>query len=198
MTMMRIVLPKPLSEGDVDALAWNLDWSFVKSIKASEDTPHEVIWQDLNDLVNIHYLEDFYIDFAYLVLRGEAWDALKQVEANILEVVPVCQTQAFFLKTLEVIPEDINQVIYAIYGLGLTAPQTYEFSVFSVFQKLTVHLNSVVRSSAIIAIGYIGWPEFKTLLAEIQIADPDVKVQKDAEVMLSGFELHCPSVVLTS
>jgi HEAT repeat protein len=59
-------------------------------------------------------------------------------------------------------------------------------------------LRKAIRSAVITAIGYVGWEAFKSLLESLQQSDPDSQVRKDAEVMLSDFELYVSNTVIAS
>jgi hypothetical protein len=191
----RIVLHESVSERDVDAAAWNNDWSLVKAIKASESVPREVIWKDTIEDVVIHYIEDFYIDTAYFVLHGDRLDSIIE---DIQRALPTSQHQGDFLEILGDSQEVSEQLVPALYGLGLTAPQSFEPKIFSIFQQFLSHPRPELRAAVITAIGYIGWPEFKALLEPVQQSDPDPEVRKDAEVMLAGFEQYLPGMVIAS
>lgn len=186
MNTVRIVLQETVSEKDVDSAAWDNDWSLIQTIKADENVPHEVIWQDTFQNVNIHYIEDFYIDVAYIVLRGED---LAPVVEDIYAKLPI-YTEDYVFKMLEDSSDDQENLIKAIYYLALMAPQQYSLKFFTTFKDLLSHPSSIVRSAVITAIGYVGWQASKSLLESVQQSDPDAEVRKDAEVMLSGFELY--------
>lgn len=192
MKTVRIVLQETVSERDVDSAAWDNDWSLIQTIKADENTPHEVIWQDTFQNVNIHYIEDFYIDVAYIVLRGED---LAPVVEDICAKLPI-YTEDDVFKMLENSSNDQENLIKAIYYLGLMAPQQYSLKFFTIFKDLLSHRNSIIRSTVITAIGYVGWQAFKSLLESVHQSDPDAEVRKDAEVMLSGFELYVVDTVI--
>jgi hypothetical protein len=195
MKTQRIVLHESVSERDVDAAAWNNDWSLVRAIKASESAPHEVIWKDNIEDVTIHYVEDFYIDIAYFVLNG---DRLDSVVEDIQKALPNSQHQDDFLKVLGDSQEVPEHLVPALYGLGLTAPESFDPKIFSIFQQFLSHPRPELRAAVLTAIGYVGWPEFKALLEPVQQSDPDPEVRKDAEVMLAGFEQYLPGMAIAS
>ncbi len=93
MKTVRVVLQETVSESDVDDAAWNNDWSLIRTIKADENTPHEVIWQDSLQNVTIHYIEDFYIGVAYFVVRG---DDLDSVVEDIHATLRICKEDDVF------------------------------------------------------------------------------------------------------
>lgn len=193
MNTVRIVLQETVSERDVDSAAWDNDWCLIQTIKADENTPHEVIWQDTYQNVDIHYIEDFHIGVDYIVLRGE--DLAPDVE-DIHAKLPI-YTEDYVFKMLEDSSDDQENLIKAIYYLALMAPQQFSLKFFTIFKDLLSHPNSIVRSAVITAIGYVGWQAFISLLESLQQSDPDPEVRKDAEVMLSGFELYVSDTVIT-
>lgn len=194
MKTVRIVLQETVSEKNVDAAAWENDWSLIKIIKADENTPHEVIWQDTFENVKIHYIEDFYIGVAYLVLHG---DDSESVVKDIRATLPT-YTEDDVFKMLENYRSDQENLIKAVYYLGLIAPQQFSPLFFGLFKDLLSHKDPIVRSGVIMAIGYVGWQAFKALLKPLQNSDPDPEVRRDACVMLSGFELYVPNTVIAS
>ncbi|BDA71243.1 hypothetical protein CAL7716_054090 [Calothrix sp. PCC 7716] len=194
MKTIRIVIQETVSEKNVDAAAWDNDWSLIKTIKADENTPHEAIWCDSIENVNIHYIEDFYIGIAYFVLRG---DELDSVIEDIRATLPT-YTEDDVFKMLEDYKDDQDNLVKAIYYLGLIAPQQFSPLYFNLFKDVLSHKDPIVRSAVITAIGYLGWQAFKDLLEPLQNSDPDLEVRKDASVMLSGFELYTPDTVIAS
>lgn len=192
MNTVRIVLQETVSEKDVDSAAWDNDWSLIETIKTDENTPHEVIWQDTFQNVNIHFIEYFYIGVGYIVLRGED---LAPVVEDIHAKLPT-YTEDDVFKMLEDSSHDQENLIKAIYYLGLMAPQQYSLKFFTTFKDLLSHPSPNVRSAVITAIGYVGWQAFKRLLESVQQLDADLEVRKDAEVMLSGFELYVTDTVI--
>lgn len=122
MKTIRIALQESVSERDVDATAWDNDWSLLRTIKADDDTPHEVIWQDPVENVEIHYIEDFYIGLAYLVLQGED---LKSVFEDIQVSLPIYVENDVF-KMLVKSRDDQENLVKAIYYLGLIAPREFD------------------------------------------------------------------------
>jgi hypothetical protein len=194
MKTIRIVLQETVSEKNVDAAAWDSDWSLIKTIKADENTPHEVIWLHSFENVNIHYIEDFYIGIAYFVLRG---DELDSVIEDICASLPT-YTEDDVFKMLEDYKDDQDNLVKAIYYLGLIAPQQFSSLYFNLFKDVLSHKNSIVRSAVITAIGYVGWQAFKDLLEPLQNSDPDLEVRTDASVLLSGFELYAADTVIAS
>ncbi len=194
MKTVRIVLRETVSESDIDAAAWDNDWSLIRTIKADENTPHEVIWQDTFQNVKIHYIEDFYIGIAYCVVYG---DDVESVVEDIHTTLPT-YTDNDVLKMLESFRDDQENLIKAIYYLGLITPQEFDLKFFALFKDVLFHSNPLIRSAVITAIGYVGWEAFKSLLESLQQSDPDSQVRKDAEVMLSGFELYVSNTVVAS
>lgn len=194
MKTTRIVLQDTVSESDVDAAAWDNDWSLIRTIKADENTHNEVIWSDTVENVNIHYIEDFYIGIAYCVVHG---DNIESVVEDIHATLSTYRENDIF-KMLENFKDDQENLIKAVYYLGLIAPTVFSLKFFSLFKGILLHHSPIIRSAVITAIGYVGWEEFKSLLESLEQSDPNSEVRKDSEVMLSGFELYQSGTVIAS
>lgn len=194
MKTVRIVLQDTVCESDVDSAAWDNDWSLIRTVKADENTPHQVIWESISENVKIHYIEDFYIGLPYCVVRG---DEVELVVEDIHATLPT-YTENDVFNMLENFQDDQDNLIKAIYCLGLVAPTQFDLKFFALFNDLLLHSNPMIRSAVITAIGYVGWKAFKSLLESFKQSDSDAEVRKDAEVMLSGFELYVDSTIIAS
>lgn len=182
-----------MSERDVDAAAWNQDWSLVRTIQATENIPHEIIWQASVENIKIHYIEDFHLGLAYLVLHGENLNSV----AHIRSTLPSYAEDDVFRMLAEP-RDDPENLVKALHYLGLIAPSQFDPKFFALLKFALLHPDSRVRSAIVTAIGYIGWSAFKPLLESLQKSDPDPEVWQDAEVMLSGFKLYAPAPSITS
>jgi hypothetical protein len=89
----------------------------------------------------------------------------------------------------------------------LTAPEQFSPLFFGLFKEILFHSSPIIRSAAIpskmvakgiAAIGYVCWPAFKSLLESLQQSDPDLNVRRDAEVMLTGFDLYVSNTAIAS
>jgi hypothetical protein len=185
MKTVRVVLQESVSEADIDSAAWDNEWSLVKTIKGDENTPHEVIYRTEDEQAFIHYIEDLYIDMAYLVVRSE------EPEAAIEEIRASLQTHdEEEIHQMVKDAANIEELVRAVYYAGLAAPQQYDPTSFKLFKDILSSSNPKARRAGITAIGYVGWSEFKEILEKIKEADPEPDVRKDAEIMLEGFEPH--------
>jgi hypothetical protein len=191
MTTLRIVLPDSISEQDVDAAAWDNHWSLVRTIKADANKPHEVLWHDSTQNVTIHYIEDFYIGLAYLVLQGEVLDL-------VIEDIYASLPQAYQASDVFSMLDKAENLTRSIHCLGLIAPPSFNQIFFDRFQQTLSHSDPKIRSATITAIAYAGWPEFKSSLEGLYQSELDPDVRKDVEVLLSGFEQQCAEAVLAS
>ncbi|HAG81754.1 MAG TPA: hypothetical protein DCL61_11445 [Cyanobacteria bacterium UBA12227] len=185
MKTVRVVLQESVSEADIDSAAWDNEWSLVKTIKGDENTPHEVIYRTEDEQAFIHYIEDFYIDMAYLVVRSD--EPEKAIE-EICSYLPIYDKgEIFEMLKKATKPEEFIQ---GIYYAGLISPQQYDAEFFELFKQVLSNQDPGVRLAVITAIGYAGWPEFKEILESLIITDSDPEVRQDAEDMLEGLKLH--------
>jgi hypothetical protein len=191
MTTLRIVLPDSISEQDVDAAAWDNHWSLVRTISADANTPHEVVWHDSTQNVTIHYIEDFYIGFAYLVLQGDILDL-------VIEDIYASLPQAYQVSDIFAMLDTTKNLTQPIYCLGLIAPPTFNQIFFDRLRQALTHSDPKIRSATITAIAYTGWPEFRSALQSLYQSEFDPEVRKDAEVLLSGFEQQSHEAVIAS
>jgi len=187
MKTVRIVLQESVSERDVDAADWDNDWYLLKTIKGDENTPHEVIWktEDDHSQAFIHYIEDFYIDIANLVVRS---DEPKTAIAEIRTSLQTHGEEEIYQMVKDA--KNIEELVRAIYYVGLAAPQQHDPEFFRLFKDVLSSSEPKARRGAITEIGYMGWPEFNEMLENTKATDLEPDVRKDAEIMLKGFELH--------
>jgi hypothetical protein len=83
-------------------------------------------------------------------------------------------------------PEDYISVIYR---MAVAAPPFLDSRYFKLFEQVLANQNAKVRDAAVLAIGYVGWPEFRNILEQMKTSDPDQSVQESAAIMSDGYKL---------
>jgi HEAT repeat protein len=78
--------------------------------------------------------------------------------------------------------------IYVAYELAAAAPGDYDPRVVQVLERALESESPDVRRAAIIAMGYLEWPQLRPLLERVREKDPDPAVHNEARVMLEGLE----------
>lgn len=179
----RIALQESVTQKEVTAAGWRLNWLWQDVFPRSQNNPHEIKWVTRDKQTSIHYMEDFLIEVNYILAKGkDANEVIEQVRASLAtyseDDVRVMWEQATSPK----------QKVRAIYFAAIAAPQKYDPESFRFFERAFTDPDGEVRMAAIVASGYLGWPELKEILQQLTEGDPDADVRKNAQLMLEGMK----------
>ena len=180
---IRFPLKELVSENEIYTAALRHDWLWWDKTLANEDNPYEVVWITDDEKNTIHYIDDHLINLRYLVVQGEAVDEIaKQIHSSL-----ATYTREEIRQTVEEATTR-DQYIHAIYQVGIAAPQDYDPELFEWFKIGLSNPDAKVRKATILAIGYVGWLEFRAVLQELKTNDPDQSVRQRASILLEGYE----------
>jgi hypothetical protein len=182
---LRVALKENVSESDFDQTAWKYGWLWSEDVLPTAENPYEIIRTTRNNQTSIHYFDDHLINARYIIVDGveeEAHDVYKKI-CSELDVYKYEDVECLVNNAI-----NAESFIDAIYRVAIAAPSTYEPRYFQLFEKVLAFSDSKVRDAAILAIGYVGWPEFREILEKIKKTDTHPTVRESATVMLDGYK----------
>ena len=175
MSDLRIVLKESVSNDDISRLAWQQSWELDDISPRTEKTPLTKIWTTPDEQTAIHYIEDFYINARYILIRGKNQDKIAEKIRASLETYSTYDLQ----DKLEKVTEK-NECINVILCLSAASTQDYEPTIFHDLKTMMYASDVDVRKAAIFSTTYLGWLQFREPLEELKNNDPDASVQKFA------------------
>jgi HEAT repeats len=181
---IRVVLRPEAGREDVDDVALDLDWLFLRNFPSSEERPYEDMWIDRDERTYIHYIEDHLVDLRYLVLNGPDADQLRSEVVAVLAVHQPADGPAAW----ESARSEADR-IQAVHLLALTADPDDHAEAAGYLRRAAEDTGVEVRRAVILAATYVGWPELRELLTELAQSDPDPTVVRDARLALEGLDL---------
>lgn len=181
MSDLRIVLKESVSNDDISRLAWQESWELYNIIPRTEKAPLTKIWTTPDEQTGIHYIEDFYINARYILVRGKNQEKIAEKNRASLATYSVYELQ----DKLEKVTEK-KECIGVILRLSAASTQDYEPKIFHDLKTMMYASDVDVRKAAIFSTTYLGWQEFREPLEELKNNDPDASVQKFAAVNLAS------------
>jgi hypothetical protein len=181
--MLRLPLKESAERDDVDSLAVDHNWMLYDVIPRTEETPRETIWLTEDEAVTIHFIEDHLIDINYFLLEGVS-DRVQKISELIQS-----NLQIYSLKEIESFAKTAsneNDIIRALYYSAACSSSSFNKNLFSIIKSGIESEEGEVRRAAIVAMGYLAWPEVKSYLEALRDNDLDKKVRRDAKLMLEG------------
>jgi len=181
---VRMVLKDDVDEDDIDGLAFNANWDLIEVAKEDprEGTPYQVIWATEGEREAIHYINDHVLNLRYVLVKGNAPDNVLWEIRKTLHVYEVSE----IIEELNSATE-ADAIVKAINKLAVAAPQSFDFETYNLFKKYAAHPDPEVRSAVIFAMSYPAWKEFRQLVEQLGLNDPNSEVRETAQYFLEGY-----------
>jgi len=185
----RLLLRTFPAEDSVTALADEMGWPFVGRTEEDpeEDTVLEVMWMVSPDLV-LHYAEDRMSKTAYVMASSWSPERAEEFAAELSALLDV-RSLGDLLNAVDAAADE-HQLSLALTRLTLGAPREYDVDVYTRVCRGLIRSDATTRLSAIWAIGFMPWPEYKKALAPVAAKDPDHGVRAMAEALLESYRLE--------
>jgi hypothetical protein len=172
--------------------ARELGWRNTRVIPSDGMTPEESIYTTSKPNTNVHWIEDPRFEIAYLTIAGDEREAVASELRAIREFYSLPEIVRAANRA-----QELGHKMEAICYLALLAPDDFDRPIFDIFMKYFEDPEEDVRSTAILAVTYLGWREFIEPLTVRAKGDPSATVRKDAETMVSGLQMYPPRSFLT-
>jgi hypothetical protein len=185
-----IVLHESVTELNVSHASYKGIWGFVKVVKDNDDIRREVVYQERIRPIGmtenfLHYIIEKVKDLPYLIIEGESIET--SVKAAY-EKFPIHSREDVIRMVQS--PKDQEEYVKGILYLGLQGKfKESDSETLDIFKQVLQDTNPEIRTDAIIAMSYAGWPEFKDLVKPLSENDPEPKVRETAVCFLEGHEL---------
>lgn len=178
----RRVVKDTFSRKSLNEKANQQQWILFALFPETESNPYEIIYLNPAQDTAIHYIEDDFLQLAYILVRGDQDESVLQEAESVIPVYLEHEI-VFFLEKAESIESKVQALHYA----AITAPDTFYEYYFNRFLDALKSTDIQVRNAAIIGIGYVGWREFQPVLEQIAESDPVQVLRDNAQKLLEGF-----------
>lgn len=180
----RLVLDSSVTEEKFYPIAKIQGWLWWKTIEEMKDHPREVIFATLDKKTSVHFVDDSYLETRFLIFRGAEASA---AHARALEVVAHRPDE----EVLEAAKAAAGEArADSLLALAAIAAQLDRGRVVEAFRVAALAREPMVRRAAIVAMGYMGWPELRELAEAMAASDPDQGIREDASALLEGYDLQ--------
>ncbi len=192
MKIVRVVLDESLTEANVDSAGWDLQWSIGKVIKAEGKTPKQAIYYYCDEEIQktfIRFYEDDFIDLPFIEVYGDDPKSVEFVVKDIHDSLPTHSVPEIVAMVKNATEREELFLAMRYLGIGCGGePATPEL--LEMFQKWSTNPDPDIRDTAIIAMGYAAWPEFKDILEKMISTDPVPSLRKYAAHALEGIKKY--------
>lgn len=159
----------------IEALAYDQDWFLDEVVQASDDAPFELVYLVGDGKTSVHYIQDEIIGLDYIFIRGDECEAIAELVRSRVDTIAVKDAIDFARNNT-----DREFVVNASYILGATGSSTFNQDVFDLLTGFLKHDVADARHGALLAIGYLEWPEFIPHFKPL-FDDPDETVRDVAK-----------------
>ncbi len=181
----RLIFKDPQKDRSLSRLMGDWDWFLAEEIPEDLENkvPFELIWESADGETTIHYIDDLYVKFPYIVVLGNERDKIISLIQEKLDVY----TKEELLELIDSANTQLEKK-WAVSHLGVGVPSTYDQDFFARFQRVMADEDPEVRRAAIWMFTYVGWPELRPLLEQAKENDPHHLVRQNAESVLAAFD----------
>ena len=181
----RLVLRPPIAVERFTAVAYVLGWMWWDTIEESDDGPCETIFLTRDNKTSIHFVDDSFTATCFLVFKGEEPEkAFETAEQRF----PSHSEDDIVTAAREA--EETETRIRGILALAVIASQADRSAVVDIVRAASVDSEPMVRRASIVAMSYVGWPEFRAVAADMQRSDADPEIREDAAALVEGYALQ--------
>jgi hypothetical protein len=187
---VRIVLDDHVTEDALTAVASDKQWMISRRTEREGDQPNEFIYstQPGSGGTDIHWIEDHKIGVNYILVQGPETKKVVEILHDKLDYLS-SETILEEARDSEATP---NKRGIALYNLALDKIEGgYDKETFDLFVSALTEKSATVRGAAVLAIAYLGWPQFIDSLRPLSTdSESDESVREDAALLLRRLEKH--------
>lgn len=185
----RVLRRSPMAD-EINEFAASYDWPVVYEAQPSKSKGYEVNWGITPSLV-LGYLESNISNDCCVVAVGTEAEAAELVIERIdeelaAEIEPVDS----LLATIQAgASGDARVLARGLVRAGFGAPLECHPEFFNAFSAaVREHPEPRVRDIAIASLVFMEWPEFKPVLAEVVVSEPDLQIRERATSVLAAYD----------
>ncbi len=183
-TRIRIVLKDVVTDTDFTRLCSAQKWYFYDQEPRQEGRPFDsTIWRTSGGATAIEFIEDFMVHLRYILIHGREVEGVAKTVRAGLATVDDTEVR-HMMRTAQ----DRDDKIAAIAHLAIAAPAAFDAEYYRLLHKGLTDSDPAMRCGAILAVGYMEWPELRASVARLKTADPDEKVRQAAQRMLESLD----------
>jgi hypothetical protein len=180
----KIVLDPSVTADKFEEVAERLGWTFAEERPATDLAAYELIYR--NGGTEIHYAEDLIVMVRYVLARGsDISGTVKEIRDNL----PTESDEAI-LAAAEADTDDLQDMIDWLLSATVLGDQVGHDRLVRLVEKRLSHPNSGVRRAAIIAVSWLEWPDFRSLVEKLAKEDSAEDVRADAARLAEAYRLR--------
>ena len=178
---MKLVLKPTSGETDVKLISMIQGWQLQREIAADATMPRQILWVTPDGSTSIVYVEDQILQLAYLLVNGPEEATVQKQVVDGLEIYTSESLQRLASPDVAT-----DEAITLVNAAAVMAPADYDAEVFAVVKNALRHADLAVRRTAVFAVTYMPWRQFRDLLVETGKTDPDLT--RDVQVVTDAID----------
>lgn len=184
----RMVLRERFSEDEVETFAQELGWTRqgVDPADPEEGISYHVFWAPPGAAIALHYTEDDLARDSYVMVIGKDAAAVHGAQA-LIEPRLNTWRPAEVLAEVDGAAEPVP-LARAVLRAGLGAPDEFDEDFFARINSALQHPARLVRETAVWAVTFSPYVEYRPALASLRDGDEDPDVRENAGILLEGID----------
>ncbi|MGE6761495.1 HEAT repeat domain-containing protein [Corallococcus interemptor] len=185
MKKVRVPMKSVHAASQLSGVALIAGWQMNSVTEATPTKPYQVIWVTGDGQSIVRFIDDFMIEVPYAYIESETPERIVRAIQKFVDVYSHDEIQK--LTDSATTAEECD---LAVRLLALIAPPVFDSAFFEFFRKCLTLPDARLQRRAILAIGYVGWKEFRPVLETLEKEAPDTEVRELARIALEGFEKY--------
>lgn len=181
----RLVLAEGATIEEVVAAADRAGWELRRRVERAERAALELVWFTPGVDASIHYIEDFLVDVAHLLVRGVERRAGAELARQVMPTVDVTALVADAWSA-----RGREARVRAIRRLAVAQGPERDGAALEVFLAYLQDPDPRVREATVFATAYPAWSDFAGTLARLAREDPEPAVRDMAQRMRESLARH--------
>lgn len=184
----RMVLRERFCEEEVERFAQELGWTRrgVDQADPEEGIAYHVFWAPPGAALSLHYTEDDLARDSYVTVIGKDAAAVHGARALIEPRLNTWPLEDL-LAEVDGASTPVS-LARAVLRAGLGAPEEFDERFFVRINTALQHSDRRVRETAVWAVTFSPYYEYRPALSAIQESDEDPGLRDNAEILLEGFD----------
>lgn len=185
MKKVRVPMKNVAAASQLSTHAMMLGWQIDSVTEATSTKPYQTIWVTDDGQSIVRFIDDFMIEVPYIYIESETPE---RIIRGIRKFVDVYSDDE--IRKLADSAATVEELDLAVRLMALIAPPAFDSTLFEFFRKCLTFRDPRVQRRGILAIGYVGWKEFRPVLETLAKEAPAPEVRDLAKIALEGFEKY--------
>ena len=182
----RLVLRKNPARELMHDYSRRMGWPILEETQSEEEIRSRVITLEIGGYSNLVYTEDTSAGECYVYAKGRSRAVVERLALSIAEDLEPWSVR----ELAEAIDRESSSagLVRLLARLGLSAPYSFDETVFMRLARALRHESASVRLEAVYALSYSPWPEYEPILGQLAAQDPDEEVRELARDILKLYQ----------